>query len=187
MRSFWSGSAKKAEKSLDKWVHPLYNLKAVKNAAIAQSVECILGKDEVASSNLASSSIFLDSLSAAIAQSVERILGKDEVASSNLASSSKMTEIDLVSVIFLASILRTGGLIRLAGVSRQYFNRLYVNSWGRDKTQIIRSCRSESLRHDFYVWQNRILFLKFEKFRIPKQTRFKTGSMSIVGVETKRK
>ena len=39
--------------------HPLrYNGKAVKqNAAIAQSVERILGKDEVASSNLASSSI----------------------------------------------------------------------------------------------------------------------------------
>ena len=50
---------------------------------------------------------------------------------------------------------------------------LYVNSWGRDKTQIIGSCRSKSLRHDFYVWQNRI-FLKFEKFRIQKQTRFKT-------------
>ena len=33
-----------------------YNGKAVKNAAIAQSVERILGKDEVASSNLASSS-----------------------------------------------------------------------------------------------------------------------------------
>ena len=34
----------------------LYNVKAVKNAAIAQPVERILGKDEVASSNLASSS-----------------------------------------------------------------------------------------------------------------------------------
>ena len=34
----------------------MYNGKAVKNAAIAQSVERILGKDEVASSNLASSS-----------------------------------------------------------------------------------------------------------------------------------
>ena len=56
-------------------------------AAIAQSVERILGKDEVASSNLASSSIFPNTY-AAIAQSVERILGKDEVASSNLASSS---------------------------------------------------------------------------------------------------
>ena len=33
-----------------------YNVKAVRNAAIAQSVERILGKDEVASSNLASSS-----------------------------------------------------------------------------------------------------------------------------------
>ena len=55
-------------------------------AAIAQSVERILGKDEVASSNLARSSIF-----AAIAQPVERILGKDEVASSNLASSSKIS------------------------------------------------------------------------------------------------
>ena len=61
---------------------------------------------------------------------------------------------------------------RLAGSSKEY--RLYVNSWGRDKTQIIGSCRRETLRHDFYVWQNRILFLKFEKFRIPKQTRFRT-------------
>ena len=66
------------------------------NAAIAQPVERILGKDEVASSNLASSSIknfWLDRkaasfIYAAIAQPVERILGKDEVASSNLASSS---------------------------------------------------------------------------------------------------
>ena len=33
-----------------------YNTEAVQNAAIAQSVERILGKDEVASSNLASSS-----------------------------------------------------------------------------------------------------------------------------------
>ena len=61
-------------------------------AAIAQSVERILGKDEVASSNLASSSNFLLTAPyAAIAQPVERILGKDEVASSNLASSSKRT------------------------------------------------------------------------------------------------
>ena len=36
----------------------MYNTLAVKNAAIAQPVERILGKDEVASSNLASSSIF---------------------------------------------------------------------------------------------------------------------------------
>ena len=43
---------------LDKTANPLYNPKAVKNAAIAQSVERILGKDEVASSNLASSSKF---------------------------------------------------------------------------------------------------------------------------------
>ena len=28
---------------------------------------------------------------------------------------------------------------------------LYVNSWGRDKTQIIGLCRRETLRHDFYV------------------------------------
>ena len=34
----------------------MYNTKAVQNAAIAQPVERILGKDEVASSNLASSS-----------------------------------------------------------------------------------------------------------------------------------
>ncbi len=86
---FFAKSAEIGKKMLDKTADPLYNLKAVKNAAIAQSVERILGKDEVASSNLASSSTFLDSISAAIAQSVERILGKDEVASSNLASSSK--------------------------------------------------------------------------------------------------
>ena len=54
--SGWRLDAKKDEKSLDKLAYPLYNLKAVKNAAIAQSVERILGKDEVASSNLASSS-----------------------------------------------------------------------------------------------------------------------------------
>ncbi len=42
------------------------------------------------------------------------------------------------------------------------------------KTQIIRSCRGVLPRHDFYAWQNKILFLKFEKFRIPKQTCFKT-------------
>ena len=47
---------------LDKTANPLYNLKAVKNAAIAQSVERILGKDEVASSNLASSSKAQDHL-----------------------------------------------------------------------------------------------------------------------------
>ena len=34
----------------------MYNTQAVQNAAIAQPVERILGKDEVASSNLASSS-----------------------------------------------------------------------------------------------------------------------------------
>ena len=49
------------EKSVDKSVSPLYNIKAVREqpntfAAIAQPVERILGKDEVASSNLASSS-----------------------------------------------------------------------------------------------------------------------------------
>ena len=49
--------------------------------------------------------------------------------------------------------------------------RRYVNRWGRDKPQIIGLCRRESLRHDFYAWQNRRLFLKLEKFRIPKQTR----------------
>ena len=40
----------------------MYNTQAVKNAAIAQPVERILGKDEVASSNLASSSKTPDSL-----------------------------------------------------------------------------------------------------------------------------
>ena len=42
--------------TLDKWKETYYNTQAVKNAAIAQPVERILGKDEVASSNLASSS-----------------------------------------------------------------------------------------------------------------------------------
>ena len=41
---------------LDKYMQALYNTQAVQNAAIAQPVERILGKDEVASSNLASSS-----------------------------------------------------------------------------------------------------------------------------------
>ena len=54
---FFAKSAEIGKKMLDKTANPLYNLKAVKNAAIAQSVERILGKDEVASSNLASSSI----------------------------------------------------------------------------------------------------------------------------------
>ena len=47
---------KKIEKNLDNYHLMRYNIKAVANAAIAQSVERILGKDEVASSNLASSS-----------------------------------------------------------------------------------------------------------------------------------
>ena len=42
--------------TLDKRKETYYNTQAVKNAAIAQPVERILGKDEVASSNLASSS-----------------------------------------------------------------------------------------------------------------------------------
>ena len=41
---------------LDKMRVDEYNEEAVRNAAIAQQVERILGKDEVASSNLASSS-----------------------------------------------------------------------------------------------------------------------------------
>ena len=44
-------------KRLDKLTSTVYNIQAVQNAAIAQPVERILGKDEVASSNLASSSI----------------------------------------------------------------------------------------------------------------------------------
>ena len=72
----------------------------VLNAAIAQSVERILGKDEVASSNLASSSI-TPPIFAAIAQPVERILGKDEVASSNLASSSKNRQASIEDCRFL--------------------------------------------------------------------------------------
>ena len=50
---------RKSEKSLDKMTSMLYYIVVVRRmefAAIAQSVERILGKDEVASSNLASSS-----------------------------------------------------------------------------------------------------------------------------------
>lgn len=50
----------------------------------------------------------------------------------------------LISSIMLASSLGVGVLL-----SSVYY-WLYVNSWGRDKTQIIGSCRSKSLRHDFY-------------------------------------
>ena len=46
----------KTQKALDKQHNAVYNTQAVENAAIAQPVERILGKDEVASSNLASSS-----------------------------------------------------------------------------------------------------------------------------------
>ena len=47
-------------KTLDFLASAGYNSKAVANAAIAQPVERILGKDEVASSNLASSSKIKD-------------------------------------------------------------------------------------------------------------------------------
>ena len=50
------------KKPLDNCDFLMYNGKAVKNAAIAQPVERILGKDEVASSNLASSSKTLNLL-----------------------------------------------------------------------------------------------------------------------------
>ena len=46
---------------LDNCTLTVYNTQAVENAAIAQPVERILGKDEVASSNLASSSKTPDS------------------------------------------------------------------------------------------------------------------------------
>ena len=48
--------SKNAKKGVDNYWSVGYNGKAVGNAAIAQPVERILGKDEVASSNLASSS-----------------------------------------------------------------------------------------------------------------------------------
>ena len=51
--------------------------------------------------------------------------------------------LDLISSIMLASSLGVGVLL-----SSVYY-WLYVNSWGGDKTQIIGSCRSKSLRHDF--------------------------------------
>ena len=89
-----------------------------------------------------------------------------EVVGSSPASATKIIpDFDKKSGIFLTFVII---------LPRSQINWLYVNSWGRDKTQIIGSCRSKSPRHDFYVWQNRILFLKFEKFRIPKQTLFRT-------------
>ena len=55
---------------------------------MAQSVARILGRDEVASSNLASSSRVL-CFQATLAQSVARILGKDEVGGSSPLGSSR--------------------------------------------------------------------------------------------------
>ena len=52
----------KLKKVVDRRGINWYNVKAVRNAAIAQQVERILGKDEVSSSNLDSSSKSLDSL-----------------------------------------------------------------------------------------------------------------------------
>ena len=63
----------------------------MENAVIAQSVERVIGNDEVGSSNLPNSSIF-----AVIAQSVERVIGNDEVGSSNLPNSSKRSTVDAV-------------------------------------------------------------------------------------------
>ena len=57
MQTNLASITKKQQIMLDKSMRPLYNTQAVENAAIAQPVERILGKDEVASSNLASSSI----------------------------------------------------------------------------------------------------------------------------------
>ena len=48
----------KLKKVVDRRGINWYNVKAVRNAAIAQQVERILGKDEVPSSNLGSSSNF---------------------------------------------------------------------------------------------------------------------------------
>ena len=55
---------------------------------MAQSVEHVIGNDEVISSILISSSNFRRR-SAAMAQSVEHVIGNDEVISSILISSSK--------------------------------------------------------------------------------------------------
>ena len=41
----------------------------------------------------------------------------------------------------------------------------------KNKYQVVSRGNS---RHDFYAWEDKILFLKLRKFRIPKQTRFKT-------------
>lgn len=52
--------------------------------------------------------------------------------------------------------------------------RFYVNSWGRAKNEIVLNRVGEKSPARFYVLQNRILFLKLRKLRIPKQTRFST-------------
>ena len=60
-------------------------------AGMAQSVEHVIGNDEVISSNLITSSIQTLKLFAGMAQSVEHVIGNDEVISSNLITSSKST------------------------------------------------------------------------------------------------
>lgn len=50
---------------------------------------------------------------------------------------------------------------------------LYVNSWGVNKKTDFVCSQAKSLAAYFYA-QWRILFLKREKLRTPKQTRFKT-------------
>ena len=69
----------------------------MENAVIAQSVERVIGNDEVGSSNLPNSSIF-----AVIAQSVERVIGNDEVGSSNLPNSSRRVS-ETVRVLFCSA------------------------------------------------------------------------------------
>ena len=134
----------------------LYTNKAVgRHAAIAQSVERILGKDEVASSNLASSSkrtsipsgigvLFLFERKTGnlipcakrrINREVVRISAKSKiswkpVASSNLASSSKRTSIPSgIGVLFLFE-RKTGNLIPCA---KRRINREVVRISAKSK------------------------------------------------------
>ena len=57
-------------------------------------------------------------------------------------------------------ILKTKGSMSIVGVEPKKNNFRIVSE--------------RLLRHDFYVLQKRILFLKLEKLRIPYDTRFKT-------------
>ncbi len=80
------------------------------NADIAQSVEHLIGNEEVISSNLIISSIRIRSIGtdsnrdhfADIAQSVEHLIGNEEVISSNLIISSRKPRLCVAFLVLLS-------------------------------------------------------------------------------------